>query len=123
VDTGEVKDSNPKRSAMLNPRIPRVFGILSAYMDNTLQNFMSGGGLWLFFLVPGFFIILMLWSIFWKGLALWHSARRNEGIWFIIMLFFNTAGILEIIYIFLVAKVPTNELFGKKSDSPPPSTT
>lgn len=50
------------------------------------------------------FIPLLLWSLVWKGLALWRAARRGESIWFIIFMIVNTAGILEIIYYFLIAK-------------------
>lgn len=59
------------------------------------------------------FIILMAWSLFWKGLALWHSARRADRWWFIIFLIVNTAGILEIIYLFAIAKKKPSELFSK----------
>jgi len=65
---------------------------------------------------PGFapFLVLFIfWSIFWKGLALWHSSRRGEVVWFIVFLFINTAGILEIIYLFLVAKRKFGTLFSK----------
>jgi len=58
-------------------------------------------------------ILLALWSIIWKGLALWHSARRGEYIWFIVMLIINTIGILEIIYLFVVAKRKPDNLFSK----------
>src|ERR1700733_4860716 len=56
-------------------------------------------------------LIVVLWSIFWKGLALWHSARRGSYWWFIIMLVVNTVGILEIIYLFGVARVGWKGLF------------
>jgi hypothetical protein len=56
-------------------------------------------------------LILVLWSVFWKGLALWHSAQRKEPWWFVIMLVVNTAGILEIIYLFGVAKLKFASLF------------
>ena len=49
-------------------------------------------------------VILMLWSIIWKGIALWKSARNESKIWFVILLIVNTVGILEIIYIFAVAR-------------------
>jgi len=48
--------------------------------------------------------LLLLWVIAWKGYALWLAARRGEKWWFIALLIINTAGILEIIYIFFVAK-------------------
>lgn len=50
------------------------------------------------------FVILMLWSIPWKAIALWKSARRKDMVWFIILMLVNTVGILEIIYIFLISK-------------------
>lgn len=58
-------------------------------------------------------ILLLVWSFLWKGLALWHSARRAQPWWFIAFLFINTAGILEIVYLFAVAKLKLNELFTK----------
>ncbi len=50
------------------------------------------------------FTLLMIWSIIWKGIALWKAGRLNQKVWFVIMLIINTAGILEIIYIFAVAR-------------------
>jgi hypothetical protein len=60
-------------------------------------------------------VLLVLWSIFWKGLALWHSGRRGQAWWFVILLVMNTVGILEIVYLFGVAKLKWSELFSKKS--------
>ena len=60
-----------------------------------------------------FFIIIFIWSLFWKGLALWHSARRESKIWFIILLIINTVGILEIIYLFIILKIKPSKLFHK----------
>jgi uncharacterized membrane protein len=48
-------------------------------------------------------VALAIWSLVWKGLALWRAAQRGSKPWFIVMLILNTAGILEIIYIFAVA--------------------
>ena len=56
---------------------------------------------------------LLLWSLFWKGLALWHSARRGEPWWFVALLLINTVGILEIIYLFGIAKIKPDHLFQK----------
>ena len=56
------------------------------------------------------FLALLVWTFCWKGLALWHSARRNHGIWFVLLLVVNTMGILEIIYLFGIAKVKRSEL-------------
>lgn len=55
------------------------------------------------------FIPTILWSSVWKGIALWHAARREEKWWFIALLFINTAGILEICYLVFVVKLFTSE--------------
>ncbi|WP_440944802.1 DUF5652 family protein [Methanosarcina sp. T3] len=46
-------------------------------------------------------LILVLWELFWKGIALWKAARESQRYWFIAILILNTAGILPILYIFL----------------------
>ncbi|MFA4814823.1 MAG: DUF5652 family protein [Candidatus Gracilibacteria bacterium] len=67
---------------------------------------------WILAFLP-LLLLLALWSIFWKGLALWHSGRRGQPWWFVILLVFNTVGILEIIYLFLVLKLKLSGLFKK----------
>ncbi len=59
----------------------------------------------------GLFMLMMIWGLIWKGLALWHSGRRGQVWWFVAMLLINTAGILEIIYLFGFAKLKVSELF------------
>ncbi len=49
------------------------------------------------------FIALMIWSLIWKGRALWKAAQNKDKSWYVIMLIVNTVGILEIIYIFLIS--------------------
>jgi len=49
-------------------------------------------------------IIVLIWSLFWKGIALWKAAQLSHKNWFIIILLVNTLGILDIIYIRFVAK-------------------
>jgi len=46
-------------------------------------------------------LILVLWELFWKGIALWKAARESQRYWFIAMLILNTVGILPILYIFV----------------------
>lgn len=65
---------------------------------------------WLGALLP-FALLFIVWSVLWKGLALWHAARRGQYWWFVILLVVNTLGILEIIYLFFVAKLKVSELF------------
>lgn len=52
-------------------------------------------------------LILLVWSLVWKGFALWRSARNESKNWFIALLLINTGGLLEILYLFV---------FGKKKD-------
>ena len=49
-------------------------------------------------------VLLVLWSTVWKGIALWRAGRNSHLIWFIVLFILNTAGILEIIYIFTFGK-------------------
>lgn len=51
---------------------------------------------------------LFVWSLFWKGLALWHAAKLEQRNWFIVMLVVNTVGLLEIAYLFFFAKKKFN---------------
>lgn len=52
--------------------------------------------------------VLIVWSIIWKGIALWRAARNSHKIWYFVLLIVNTVGILEIIYIFFFSKKRTN---------------
>ncbi len=49
-------------------------------------------------------LLLVVWTLVWKGLALWRAASLRQKPWFIVLLVINTLGILEIIYLFFVAK-------------------
>ncbi len=63
----------------------------------------------------GFFVLSMVWTFLWKGLALWYAARRGEKGWFIALLIINTLGILEIIYLFAVVKIHQNASVGHEN--------
>ena len=83
-------------------------------MNNFDSNYGIGMGAptWLHAVGP-YLLLLVVWSIFWKGLALWHAGRRGQPWWFVILLILNTAGILEIIYLFFVLKIKPSGLFKK----------
>lgn len=49
--------------------------------------------------------VIGIWTIIWKGFALWKSAKRNQMVWFIILLVINTIGILEILYIYVFSEL------------------
>ena len=71
-----------------------------------ITNYMSIGGMGALGSLSLGFVLILVWSLFWKGFALWYAAKRGEQWWFIALLLINTLGILEIVYIFFVAKVP-----------------
>lgn len=51
-----------------------------------------------------FIAIATIWTIPWKGYSLWLAAQRSHKKWFIVLLVVNTLAILEIYYIFFVAR-------------------
>lgn len=53
---------------------------------------------------PALFFALVGWSIALKGFALWKAAHRESKPWFIVLLFINTFGILELVYIFIITR-------------------
>jgi len=48
--------------------------------------------------------LALVWSMAWKGVALWRAGRNSHLAWFIVMFIVNTLGILEIIYIFAFSR-------------------
>ena len=49
-------------------------------------------------------LALAIWTVPWKGWALWRAARREQKKWFIALFLINTAAILEILYLFVFSK-------------------
>jgi len=48
--------------------------------------------------------LLLIWSLVWKGFALYRAgANRSKG-WFIVLFILNTAGILDILYLIFSRK-------------------
>ncbi|MCK5149502.1 hypothetical protein KAJ87_01080 [Candidatus Pacearchaeota archaeon] len=61
-------------------------------------------------------IVILFWTIPWKLLALWKSARKGSVIWFIILALVNMFGILSILYIFVFSKMKCCKLKTKKPE-------
>ena len=53
---------------------------------------------------PLFIALAIIWSLVWKGFGLWRSAELRQKYWFIAILVINTLGILEMIYLFFIAR-------------------
>jgi methionyl-tRNA synthetase len=49
-------------------------------------------------------LLLTIWILVWKGLALWKAARKNHRAWFVALFILNTVGILDILYIYFFSE-------------------
>jgi len=59
---------------------------------------------------PVVIAILVLWTLPWKGVALWKAAKNSHKGWFVAILVINTLAILEILYIFYFSKKRKTEI-------------
>jgi len=48
--------------------------------------------------------LVVIWSMVWKGVALWRAGRNAHLGWFIALFIINSLGILPIIYIFAFSR-------------------
>jgi methionyl-tRNA synthetase len=53
---------------------------------------------------PLFLLLIWLWVLPWKGVALWKSAKNGHKKWFVALFILNTLAVLEIVYIFYFSK-------------------
>lgn len=56
---------------------------------------------------PFLLVLLIVWTLIWKGMALWKAARAQQKAWFIVLLIINTIGILDILYLYVFSKKKT----------------
>lgn len=49
--------------------------------------------------VTPFWLLFILWSLVWKAVSLWISARNYQRNWFILLFILETAGIAPIVYL------------------------
>jgi hypothetical protein len=77
-----------------------------------------------FFSNPLVIVPFVFWNAFWKGMGFWKSANNKHISWFVIFLFVNLFGIIEILYIFKLNKYDLgskdllgeiNKIFKKKA--------
>jgi len=54
--------------------------------------------------------LALLWTLPWKGVALWRASKNSHKKWFIALLIINTLAILEIVYIFFFSKKKETEV-------------
>jgi len=44
-------------------------------------------------------IVLVVWTMVWKGIALWKAGNNKQLEWFVALFILNTLGILPMIYL------------------------
>jgi hypothetical protein len=77
--------------------VPELIFLISKAMNSTaIATYLSSHQL--------IIILAILWTLPWKGVALWKTARNQSAAWFVVILLTNTLGILEIFYIFFFSK-------------------
>jgi hypothetical protein len=70
-----------------------------------IQDFFAGSASPAFLGATGFLLVIVaLWTLVWKGMALWKAAQEKSKVWFIVLLVVNTVGILDILYIYVFSK-------------------
>ena len=79
-----------------------VYGVLAEMIGISVETLMI------------LLFILGIWSLIWKGFALWKSSKKNHLVWFVVLLVLNTLGILEILYIFIFSKINLKKKSPKK---------
>lgn len=67
-----------------------------AYFTNVANQL--GVSLWLL-------IVILVWTLAWKLTGLWRAARKGHFVWFIVIAFLNTVGILPILYIYVFSNM------------------
>lgn len=59
-------------------------------------------------------LIVAIWDIVWKLLAMWRASKRNEPVWFVLIMIINSMGIVPILYL-IFTKEPKKENVKKKN--------
>ena len=55
------------------------------------------------------FLLFTIWSYCWKIPAVWKSVKNENKKWFIVFIFINTLGILEIAYLMYFSDRPKSK--------------
>lgn len=58
---------------------------------------------------PVVLLIVLVWTLIWKGIGLWKSGRNNQLYWFVALFVLNTLGVLPIVYLLWFQKKGKSE--------------
>ena len=59
------------------------------------------------FYSPGVKVLIavaVIWTLIWKGMALWRAGQSGQKPWFVVLFLTNTLGILDIVYLVWFAR-------------------
>lgn len=62
-----------------------------------------------------FILLTLIWTLPWKGVALWKASRNEQKGWFIAILLTNTFALLDALYIFYFSKKGERDKKKKKT--------
>jgi hypothetical protein len=79
-----------------NAQVLGVSTIQSAHKDWYYKDMLNVNNPYIFAL-----ILLVVWDLVWRGLALYKAAGKQEKVWFVALLIVNSLGILPIIYLLI----------------------
>lgn len=60
-------------------------------------------------------VIIGVWDLAWKGLALWKAAQHKQRNWFIAIIIVNSVGILPMVYLKFFQKQSKAKKTGRAS--------
>ena len=74
------------------------YGTIYDAMEEFLAKFSDPGE------ITPLVMLIALWSLPWKGVALWKASQNKSKGWFVALLLINTAAFLDALYIFYFSK-------------------
>ena len=60
--------------------------------------------------VLAIFVLIALFLLVLKAMTLWQAAKKNHTFWFILIFIFNTFGLLELTYLFVLSKLDWHKI-------------
>ncbi len=51
-------------------------------------------------------ILVTIWDVVWKAIAMWRAAKRDSKTWFVILMIVNSVGVLPILYLIFTRRKP-----------------
>lgn len=71
---------------------------------NEIEQFILGLGDTQLAVLIGGVVLLALWDLAWKAVAMWEAAKERDKLWFALLLLINSIGIVPILYLWYRGK-------------------